>query len=58
MSGGWSSLPSSEADGAFRLTELGLQRYGSLERPTKWNSDTGAQDVSRLLTDRKKPNGD
>ena len=46
-----------EADGAFRLTELGLQRYGSLERPTKWDSDTGAQDVSRLLTDRKKPNG-
>ena len=46
-----------EADGAFRLTDLGLQRYASLERPTKWNSDTGAEDVSRLLTDRKKPNG-
>ena len=40
-----------------RLTELGLQRYASLERPTKWDSDTGAEDVSRLLTDRKKPNG-
>ena len=45
-----------EADGAFRLTELGLQRYDKLERPTKWNSDTGAEDVSRLLTDRTKPN--
>jgi len=47
-----------EADGAFRLTELGLQRYAGLERPTKWDSDTGAEDVSRLLTERKKPNGD
>jgi hypothetical protein len=46
-----------EADGAFRLTELGLQRYAGLERPTKWNSDTAAEDVSRLLTDRTKPTG-
>ena len=46
-----------EAGGAFRLTELGLQRYASLERPTKWNSDTGAEDISRLLTDRRKPDG-
>ena len=44
-----------EAGGAFRLTELGLQRYASLERPTKWHSDTAAEDLSRLLTDRPKP---
>ena len=43
------------ADGTYRLTELGLQRYAGLERPAKWDSDTGAADVSRLLTDRKKP---
>ena len=47
-----------EAGGALRLTELGLQRYATLERPTKWHSETGAEDVSRLLTERKKPNGD
>jgi hypothetical protein len=46
-----------EADGAFRLTELGLQRYASLERPAKWDGKTAAEDISRLLTDRKKPNG-
>ena len=46
-----------EADGTFRLTELGLQRYATLERPTKWHSETGAEDLSRLLTDRPKPNG-
>ena len=46
-----------EADGSFRLTELGLQRYAGLERPTKWNSETAAEDVSRLLTDRTKPTG-
>jgi hypothetical protein len=46
-----------EADGALRLTELGLQRYASLERPVKWDSDSAAEDVSRLLTNRKKPNG-
>ena len=46
-----------EADGVLRLTELGLQRYAGLERPAKWDSDTGAADVSRLLTDRKKPDG-
>lgn len=46
-----------EADGALRLTELGLQRYASLERPVKWHSDTAAEDVSRLLTDRTKPDG-
>ena len=44
-----------EANGALRLTELGLQRYASLERPVKWDDDTAAQDVSRLLTDRTKP---
>jgi hypothetical protein len=44
-----------EADGMVRLTELGLQRYAGLERPVKWDSDTAAQDVSRLLTDRTKP---
>lgn len=44
-----------EADGALRLTELGLQRYGGLERPVKWDSDTAAEDVSRLLTGRAKP---
>jgi hypothetical protein len=46
-----------EADGTLRLTELGLQRYASLERPVKWDSDTAAEDVSRLLTDRTKPDG-
>jgi hypothetical protein len=39
-----------EADGALRLTELGLQRYASLERPVKWDGDTAAKDISRLLT--------
>jgi len=47
-----------ETDGTLRLTELGLQRYAKLERPTKWDSETGAEDVSRLLTNRTKPNGD
>jgi hypothetical protein len=46
-----------EVDGIFRLTELGLQRYAGLDRPVKWDSDTGAEDVSRLLTDRKQPDG-
>jgi len=49
-----------EADGALRLTELGLQRYAGLERPVKWNTDTAAEaaeDVSRLLTDRPKRDG-
>ena len=46
-----------EAEGAFRLTELGLQRYATLERPTKWHSETAAEDLSRLLTERTKPNG-
>jgi len=46
-----------EADGVLRLTELGLQRYASLERPVKWDSDSGAEDVSRLLTNRTKPDG-
>ena len=46
-----------EADGTLRLTELGLQRYASLQRPVKWDGDTAAEDVSRLLTDRKKPDG-
>jgi len=41
-----------EVDGAVRLTELGLQRYGGLERPVKWDSDTAAEEVSRLLTNR------
>ena len=46
-----------EADGTFRLTELGLQRYASLERPAKWASTSGAQDVSRLLTKQTKSDG-
>ena len=46
-----------EADGTLRLTELGLQRYASLERPVKWDGDTAAEEVSRLLTDRTKPDG-
>jgi hypothetical protein len=46
-----------EAEGVLRLTELGLQRYASLERPVKWDSETAAQDVSRLLTNRTKPDG-
>ena len=46
-----------EADGALRLTELGLQRYAGLDRPVKWDGETAAEDVSRLLTDRVKPDG-
>jgi hypothetical protein len=46
-----------KADGTYRLTDLGLQRYASLERPVKWDSETGAEDVSRLLNDRTKPDG-
>lgn len=46
-----------EANGALRLTELGLQRYASLDRPVKWDSGTAAEDVSRLLTGRTKPDG-
>jgi hypothetical protein len=44
-----------EADGGLRLTELGLQRYASFERPVKWGSETGPQDISRLLTKPPKP---
>lgn len=44
-----------DSDGALRLTELGLQRYASLERPAKWASETGSQDISRLLTRQTKP---
>lgn len=46
-----------ETEGALRLTELGLQRYASLERPVKWDNGTAAEDVSRLLTNRAKPDG-
>jgi hypothetical protein len=46
-----------EADGALRLTELGLQRYAGLERPVKWDGETAAEDVSRLLTDQTKADG-
>ena len=47
-----------QADGSLRLTELGLQRYATLERPVKWHgSEDAAQDVSRLLTGRPKPDG-
>jgi len=46
-----------EADGALRLTELGLQRYASLDRPVKWHSDTAVQDISRLLSERNKSDG-
>jgi len=46
-----------DVDGTLRLTELGLQRYASLERPVKWDDDASAEEVSRLLTDRKKPDG-
>ena len=44
-----------EADGALRLTELGLQRYGSLERPSKWTSDSAPREISRLLSGSVKP---
>ncbi len=44
-----------EVDGALRLTELGLQRYAGLDRPVKWDGDTAAADISRLLTSRTKP---
>ena len=44
-----------EGSGTLRLTELGLQRYASLERPVKWHSDSAVEDVSRLLSDRPKP---
>jgi hypothetical protein len=46
-----------EADGVLRLTELGLQRYAGLSRPVKWQTDTAAEDLSRLFSKRKKPNG-
>jgi hypothetical protein len=46
-----------EADGVLRLTELGLQRYASLERPAKWAGDTDSQEISRLLTKQAKPDG-
>jgi hypothetical protein len=46
-----------EADGTLRLTELGLQRYAGLSRPVKWQTDTAAEDVSRLLSSRPKPGG-
>lgn len=39
-----------ESDGLLRLTEVGLQRYAGLERPTKWADEGAAQEVSRLLT--------
>jgi hypothetical protein len=44
-------------DGGLRLTELGLQRYASLQRPEKWDSPTAPQDISRLLTKHTKPDG-
>jgi hypothetical protein len=46
-----------EVEGTLQLTELGLQRYASLERPVKWASETGSQDVSRLLSKQTKPDG-
>jgi hypothetical protein len=46
-----------EADGVLRLTELGLQRYAGLSRPVKWQTETAAEDVSRLLTRPAKPDG-
>jgi hypothetical protein len=46
-----------EADGVLRLTELGLQRYASLARPVKWQTETGAEDVSRMLNNPPKPDG-
>jgi hypothetical protein len=46
-----------EADGVLRLTELGLQRYAGLSRPVKWPTDTAAEDISRLLNSRAKPDG-
>ena len=45
------------SDGGLRLTELGLQRYADLERPAKWASASGAQDISRLLSGQTKPDG-
>ncbi len=46
-----------EWDGGLRLTEVGLQRYASLERPAKWPNEKDAQNVSRLLTKQEKPDG-
>ncbi len=46
-----------EAGGVLRLTEVGLQRYAGLERPTKWADGLAPQEVSRLLTERSKPGG-
>jgi hypothetical protein len=46
-----------EADGALRLTELGLQRYANLERPAKWDGPTDPQEISRLLNKQTKPDG-
>ena len=43
-----------QVDGVLRLTELGLQRYAGLDRPTKWHGDSGPADVSRLLNERPK----
>jgi len=58
ISGGWRQLALiEEADGACASTELGLQRYAGLERPVKWTDETAAEDVSRLLTKRTKPDG-
>lgn len=44
-----------QVDGALRLTELGLQRYASLERPVKWDDDQAAEEISRMFTRRDGP---
>lgn len=41
-----------QVNGALRLTELGLQRYASLERPVKWDGDQSAEQISRMFTRR------
>lgn len=46
-----------EQDGTLRLTQLGLQRYASLERPEKWGSETGSQEISRLLSRQTRRDG-
>ena len=45
-----------EREGALRLAELGLQRYVSFERPTKWADDGAPDEISSRLVDHTKPN--
>ncbi|CAN5886683.1 hypothetical protein BH11PSE3_BH11PSE3_04390 [soil metagenome] len=44
-----------EVEGVLQPTEVGLQRYAKLERPTKWTDDeTASQQISRLLTGERR----